>query len=32
MRTAVVLPDSDVLVRVFEDCTAIVVGVQVIRG
>lgn len=32
MRTGVVLPNGDVLVRVFEDRTAVVVGVQVIRG
>ena len=32
MRTGVVLPNGDVLVRIFEDRTAVVVGVQVIWG
>jgi len=32
MRTGIVLPDGDVLVCVFEDRTAIVVCIQVIRG
>ena len=32
MRTGIVLPNGNVLVRVFEDRTAVMVGVQIIRG
>ena len=32
MRTGVILPDGNVLVCVFEDRTAVVIGVQVVRG
>ena len=32
MGVAIILPDGDVLICVFEDRTPIVVGVQVIRG
>lgn len=32
MRSAIVLPNGDILVRVFENRTTVVVGVQVIWG